>query len=124
MVPEIETKINNYIDTDGKKQISDLVNKKIYETENKTIADISNNIQNNINLSELIMPIYENIIINKLPSLLETIDISKIVSNKISEMPTLELEKLILEIMKKELNALVNLGALIGFILGLLNLLF
>ena len=39
-------------------------------------------------------------------------------------MDVLELEKLILTIMKKELNALVNLGAIIGFLLGLLNLLF
>ena len=38
-------------------------------------------------------------------------------------MDVLELEKLLLDIMKKELNALVNLGAIIGFILGLFNLL-
>ena len=42
--------------------------------------------------------------------------------HKINSMDVLELEKLILIIMKKELNALVNLGALIGFALGLLNL--
>ena len=39
-------------------------------------------------------------------------------------MDILEVEKIILDIMKKELNALVNLGAVIGFILGLLNLFF
>ena len=33
-------------------------------------------------------------------------------------------EKLSLMIMKKELNALVSLGAIIGFVLGLVNLLF
>ena len=39
-------------------------------------------------------------------------------------MDILEVEKIILDIMKKELNALVNLGTVIGFILGLLNLIF
>lgn len=33
------------------------------------------------------------------------------------------MEALIFSVMKKELNAIVNLGALIGFVIGLLNLL-
>ena len=70
------------------------------------------------------MNIYEKTILEKLPDLLNTLDISKIVTDKINSMDVLELEKLILTIMKKELNALVNLGAIIGFLLGLLNLLF
>ena len=44
------------------------------------------------------------------------------VEEKINEMEVLELEKLLLSIMKKELGAIVNLGALIGVILGSLNL--
>ena len=39
-------------------------------------------------------------------------------------MDVLEVEEVLLGIMKKELNAVVNLGAVIGFVIGLLNLLF
>ena len=86
---------------------------------------LTQNISNsNIDITNIIMVIYEKFILNKLSDLLKTINITKIVSDKINSMDTLELEKIILTIMKKELNALVNLGALIGFILGLLNLLF
>ena len=42
---------------------------------------------------------------------------------KIKEMDVVALEALIFSVMKKELNAIVNLGALIGFVIGLLNLL-
>ena len=35
-----------------------------------------------------------------------------------------QLEELVLSVMKRELNLIVNLGALIGLILGCLNLLF
>ena len=42
---------------------------------------------------------------------------------KINAMSIDELERLVYDVMKKELNAIVNLGALIGFILGLINLL-
>ena len=38
-------------------------------------------------------------------------------------MDVLEVEHLLLGVMKKELNAVINLGALIGFVIGLLNLL-
>jgi uncharacterized membrane protein YheB (UPF0754 family) len=34
-----------------------------------------------------------------------------------------ELEELLLAVMKKELNAIVYLGALIGFVIGFLNVL-
>ena len=42
---------------------------------------------------------------------------------KINGMDVQEVERLVLSVMKRELNAVVNLGALIGFIIGLINLL-
>ena len=123
--PEISEGINYYVDTNGKELISSIVTNEIIKTENKTLSELSNDIsKENIDIVSIIMNIYERVILEKLPSLLKSINISKIVYDKIISMPTIEVEKLILEIMKKELNALVNLGALIGFILGLLNLLF
>ncbi len=76
------------------------------------------------NVAEVITKIYVSFIENKLTSLLENLDISKIVENKILEMDLLDLENLILSVMKKELKALVNLGALIGFVLGIINIWF
>mgnify|MGYP000019600425 CR=1 FL=1 len=67
---------------------------------------------------------YENLVEEKLGDMMENINISGIVQEKINEMDVLEVEELLMSIMKKELNAIVNLGALIGFILGLINLLF
>ena len=89
------------------------------------ISELSSEIANSdIDLTELLMNMYEKIIIEKIPNVLSALNISKIIENKINAMDMLEVEKLILNIMKKELNALVNLGAIIGFILGLLNLIF
>ena len=70
------------------------------------------------------MNIYEKVVIQKIHKILVTINISEIVQNKIGEMDIIEFEVLIKRIMKKELNALIYLGAVIGFVLGLLNLLF
>ena len=49
--------------------------------------------------------------------------IAKVVEEKVNGMDVLEVENVLMSIMKKELNAVINLGALIGFIIGLLNLL-
>lgn len=37
-------------------------------------------------------------------------------------MEVIELENLVLSVMKKELNSIINLGAIIGFIIGILNI--
>ena len=67
---------------------------------------------------------YRNIVSQSVDSLLQSVNISALVEDKINAMSIDELEKLVQDVMKKELNAIINLGALIGFILGLLNLLF
>ncbi len=56
-----------------------------------------------------------------LPTLLEGIDLTSIVERKIEAMEIRELESLVLSVMRRELRAVVNLGAVIGFILGLLG---
>ena len=118
-------KVNDYINKNGKELIGDMVSNQLDKYENMQISELSSEIANSdIDLTELLMNMYEKIIIEKIPNVLSALNISKIIENKINAMDMLEVEKLILNIMKKELNALVNLGAIIGFILGLLNLIF
>ena len=71
-----------------------------------------------------ILKFYEELVSQHLGNIFNSINIASIVENRINAMDTKEMEELILSIMKKELNAIVNLGALIGFILGLFNLFF
>lgn len=71
-----------------------------------------------------ILSLYRTLITEQLPRILDTINISKIVEDRINEMDVKETERLILEVMKKELSAIVWLGALLGFIMGCINLLF
>lgn len=118
-------KINDYINKNGKELIGSMVNNEINKYENMKLSDISSSVaSSDIDLVNILMNIYENTILEKIPNILSALNISKIIETKINSMDMLEVEKLILNIMKKELNALVNLGAIIGLILGLLNLLF
>lgn len=120
----ISNQLNDYIQNNGQVIISGMVENELIKYSNTTIAEIFENFSSNIDIKHIILKLYENIVISKISQILSTLNISNIVSEKINEMDCLELEKLILNIMKKELNALVNLGAIIGFLLGLINLLF
>ena len=64
---------------------------------------------------------YRVIITEHLPRILKDIDISNIIEQRINEMDMKEAEAIILDVMKKELRAIVWLGALLGSIMGTLN---
>ena len=123
-IPTINEKLDEYIKNNGQTLIQEMVKKELNKYIEKPLGNYTLAIsQTDFNFDEIIINIYEKLIDDKISELLNTINISKIIKEKINNMDVLELEKILLQIMKKELNALVNLGAIIGFILGLLNLL-
>lgn len=116
----IEQKAMQYIDGEGAVYINLRVRQQIDEIRNRTVRqeaevmDIDIKAITNKFISEFASGGLENII--------SGINISAIVEDKINRMDVREFEKLVLSVMKKELQAVVNLGALIGFIIGLINL--
>lgn len=117
-----ESKTNAYIEENGIFMIHEMIDKKNNELGNTTIRNLCNNI--NIDFPQFILDLYKKIISQNIGIVIKKINIQKIIEDKINDMDMLELERLILSIMKKELNALVALGALIGFVLGLVNIFF
>lgn len=75
-------------------------------------------------IQSLIAEVYQKLVLGHLDVILEGFDIAAIVEQKMNAMKEEEIEELVLSVMKQELNAIVRLGALIGFLIGLLNLLF
>lgn len=119
----IENSLNSYIDENGKEiiynMVSDEINKYLKMNNNDLNALLESS---QIDISELIYNCYEKFILSKLTSMLKSINLAKIIQDKIDNMNVQELEKIILLVMKKELNALVNLGAIIGLLLGIVNI--
>ncbi len=64
---------------------------------------------------------YRKLVSDNIDRCMSHIDIAGVIEDKINAMPVDELERLILSVMKKELNTIVSLGALIGVVLGLIN---
>lgn len=115
--------IEKYIREHGEEKILPVVEDEINCLETTSMKALSQQVEKDKEKwEEIVRNIYQNVILKYVKGLLESLDISKVVEEKVNQMEVLELEKLLLSIMKKELGAIVNLGALIGLILGSLNL--
>lgn len=73
------------------------------------------------NILKLVDTIYDRCMSDSFSTIMEKIDIAGIVEEKIRDMEVEKLEELVLSVMKKELDAIVRLGALIGFVIGIIN---
>jgi len=120
----IGEKLKILLATEGKSYIQSIVFNKLSDGEEKSAVELLEK----VNVSEMMLKGIVSSIIRKVVSggvgqVLESVDIAGMVESKINDMDIDELEKLILQVMKKELNTIVNLGALIGLVLGLVNML-
>lgn len=64
---------------------------------------------------------YQNVIRATLPAALRALDLGQIVEDRLNSFNVVEMETLIMQVMRKELRAIVWLGALLGALMGLLN---
>lgn len=118
----IGDKVQKYIDQNGAAVIGGEVNKKIDDIEQKSVlelleqADISKE-----KVDNTISSIYVKAVDKALDGLFKKLNLSKMIEDKINAMDMDELEELVMKVMKKELNTIVNLGAVIGFLLGIIN---
>ena len=65
--------------------------------------------------------LFKNFAAKELPKIIELLNVSKIVEDKINSFDIDYAERLILDIARKELDQITRLGALLGAILGLLS---
>lgn len=119
----IGNKVDEYIKENGEEKIRPAVVAQLAAAENKSVAQwVEIFPVSDKKFHQIIENIYVKFVNEKAEELAEKFHVAEIVEEKINAMDVLELENLLLGIMKKELNAVVSLGAVIGFILGLLNI--
>jgi uncharacterized membrane protein YheB (UPF0754 family) len=116
-------KIETYIKENGREIIRPIVNKEIEILENRPIGDLVREVDiDKEQLLGMFDKIYTEFIRKKVAGFIKQFDIAGVVEQKVNDMDVLEIEELVFSVMKKELNAIVNLGALIGLLIGTLNI--
>ena len=122
-IQPVGAELEAYIAENGKDFVQKEVNEKIMVFEQKSILELCQEMDvEEEKIRESIRSIYRNASADAVSGVLKNVDISTMIEEKINDMKTEELEKVVLAVMKKELDTIVNLGALIGFILGSLNM--
>ena len=117
----IEQKVMQYLDGEGYVCLNLKIKGEIETVRSRTLGQEAAAL--NLDIGGFTDRIFDVFIDEKLGTLTSKIDIAAVVEDKINRMDVREFEKLVLSVMKKELQAVVNLGALIGFVIGLINLL-
>lgn len=117
--------INTMLRDNGEDIVSNMIGGEVDAFFNKPVSKLLEGHEEQLNQAvNTVESLYRNVITDHLPKILDSIDISKIVRERINEMDVDETEKLIFQVMDKELKAIVWLGALLGCMMGFTNLLF
>jgi uncharacterized membrane protein YheB (UPF0754 family) len=115
--------INTMLRDNGEEIVSNMIGGEVDAFFNKPVSKLLEGHEEQLAQAvNTIESIYRSIITEHLPKILQSIDISKIVRERINEMDVNETEKLIFQVMDKELKAIVWLGALLGLVMGSINL--
>lgn len=121
----IGSEIQSYIAEHGEEYITPYVLEQINDSSDSSISDLLGKLGvDGEQLKKAVGGLYRKAVAGCADKIMSWLDLKSIVESKINAMSSDELEKLVMSVMKKELNMIVNLGALIGFVLGLLNIFF
>ena len=116
--------INTMLRDNGEEIVSNMIGGEVDHFLDKPVCKLLEGHEEQLAQTvDTIESIYRSIITEHLPKILQSIDISKIVRERINEMDVNETEKLIFQVMSKELKAIVWLGALLGLVMGCINIL-
>lgn len=114
--------INEILQEKGESIVSGMIDGEVDSFLDKSVCELLMGHESQLSLAvDKVESLYRTLIRKHLSKMLKSVDIRRIVKDRINEMDVDETERLILKIMKKELNSIVRLGALLGFLIGCLN---
>lgn len=123
--PQIVNNAKEIIRTRGQFMMEDYIDRKYDEFMDKKICDLAYLIEEREEeIVAIVWDKYISFIEKKSQSMIRELNLQQIVEEKINGYDVNQLEQIILSISKKELNALVWLGGLLGMLMGFVNLLF
>ncbi|MBP3894842.1 MAG: DUF445 family protein [Mogibacterium sp.] len=119
----VASAMEEFIDTRGREMIHEITSSRIHDLGDRTPLNVLAQAGYSEEfVREKLAAAYRESVVNAVNSALKRIDVASIVENKINSMSVEELEKGVLQVMKTELDMIVRLGALIGLVIGSINI--
>ena len=119
----VSEKMEEFIDAKGPEMVSGITASRIHDLGDRTplyVLELAGYDPEFVRGK--ITAAYRESVVNAVNSTLRRIDVAKVVEDKINSMAVEELEKGVLTVMKTELKLIVDLGALIGLVIGSINI--
>ena len=113
--------VRKYLHEGGKDTIRELVSSYLREQSERPIGSFVTREEDRERVRKALESAVRTVIEKHGADFLEKMDVRGIVSRRIEEMDMDELEELTMSVMKQELQAVINLGAVIGCVIGIVN---
>ncbi len=114
--------INEILQNNSQEMVESLVRQESNRLMGMTMSSLTSGHDDQVEqVKSGVMNAYKTVITEHLPRILEDINICSIIEERINAMDMDEAEAIILDVMKKELKAIVWLGALLGAVMGTVN---
>lgn len=121
----INRKIRDYMSEHTDDTVIPAVSRELDKAGGKKLCDILSDAGiENTAVFPAVRALYEKAARAYGEKLLGGLPISEIIENQINSMDVREVENMVISTMKRELDSVVQLGALVGFVIGLLNIVF
>lgn len=118
----IAAAIQKYLNENGEELIRSVIAQNVVELENKPLSEIMQKGTDQEGLEHLMNFVVDRVVKDYGQTILNAIDISGIVRQRVEAMDVEEMERLTLSVIDKELQAVINLGAALGAIIGMINI--
>ena len=115
--------MDEFIEAKGTEMIHEITASRIHDLGDRTplyVLELAGYDRDTVR--EKITAAYRESVVNAVNSALRRINVAQVVEDKINSMSVEELERGVMQVMKTELNMIVNLGALIGLVIGSINI--
>lgn len=122
VIGPIADSIRGWLRSHGRDRIREISAQETEKLYDMQIGDLIDLEGNEAQIRKLLGDFYEKAIEKMIPVITAEIKIADIVEKKIDDMDILFLENLLLSIIKTELDYVVRLGAVIGFVIGCVNI--
>lgn len=117
--------IDEMLSANAAEMVSEMVDSSIDNLTSSSVSTLLANKDEQIaSARNTVLNMYRQTVEHHLPAMLASLNIKRIIEDRINSMDVMEMERLIFEVMDKELTAIIRLGILLGFIMGCLNCLF
>lgn len=115
--------IDGLIKEHSKEVIDNVFDSEAEKIKSARICDLLDKYEDKLpQLIDMLVYSYKKIIKKNLSRIMENINLAGVVRERVESFDVVQLENMIFGIMRKELRAIVYLGALLGFILGCINI--